>query len=102
MSRDPGLQPERTSLAWRRTALAVGVNGLLVTRAALTQRSAWLTVVAALLVLGAGGFLLVGERRHYLLLSCRPGPAAPHASLMVLALAAVLLVCAAAVTITWP
>jgi uncharacterized membrane protein YidH (DUF202 family) len=43
--RDPGLQAERTSLAWNRTAVTVVANALLALRAGLAQQR---TVVVAL------------------------------------------------------
>ncbi|GGL87656.1 MULTISPECIES: DUF202 domain-containing protein [Micromonospora] len=49
--RDPGLQPERTRLAWRRTALTVTVVTVLAVRLALTG-----DVTGALL----GGAVLLG------------------------------------------
>lgn len=60
--RDPGLQPERTTLAWRRTALAVALNATLLLRAGVHERRALLLIGA---VLGAGAFVLalVGMRR---------------------------------------
>lgn len=66
--RDPGLQPERTVLAWRRTGLAAAVTFLLVVRAVLlrvdpfgdTTLGPAGTVLAwvALGVAAAGGVLL--------------------------------------------
>jgi hypothetical protein len=44
--RSAGSQPERTRLAWRRTVLVVGVVVLLLARAAVENRAAWLLPVA--------------------------------------------------------
>lgn len=61
---DAGLQQERTSLAWERTAISIMVAGLLLSRFAATERF-WLlaTVGMAQVVLGAG--LLVWAASHY-------------------------------------
>lgn len=62
--RDPGLQPERTRLAWRRTTLASTVAAVLAGRAALHGGASAVGVVACALCCGLWlGFLMLAHRR---------------------------------------
>lgn len=61
---DPGLQGERNALAWRRTALAVGVVGLAEARLVLEHIGA-LALVAVGVATGMSGWLYyLGSRRY--------------------------------------
>lgn len=73
-----GLQPERTGLAWQRTALAAGACALLLLHAASRQGWGVLTLPGALCgtaaaVLAAGG----GRRERHLRADGEPGPVSP-------------------------
>ncbi|MFF9487277.1 DUF202 domain-containing protein [Streptomyces sp. NPDC014676] len=62
--RDPGLQPERTRLAWRRTTLSATVAAMLAVKTALAGGVSAAGVVACVLCCGFWvGFLWVAHRR---------------------------------------
>lgn len=61
---DPGLQPERTALAWSRTALALSVNALLALRAGLIAGEPLLVIVGVVLFGTAGGAIVVASVRR--------------------------------------
>ncbi|WP_329035844.1 DUF202 domain-containing protein [Streptomyces sp. NBC_00178] len=81
-ARDPGLQPERTRLAWRRTTLACTVVALLAGRQALHGGARPAGVLAVALSLMAWlGFLAVAHRRVTGMGSARPAPLSPRHAL---------------------
>lgn len=99
-ARDPGLQPERTRLAWRRTTLSATVAALLAAKTALhgSTSAGGVLACAACCVLWLG-FLLVANRRIRALEADRPPALAPRqAAAAVLCTVAVAL-CAAALVV---
>jgi uncharacterized membrane protein YidH (DUF202 family) len=60
---DPGLQPERTELAWRRTHLSLVVAALVVARHPLAGGQLWWGLGTATVIAMLAVFLLGGRRR---------------------------------------
>jgi uncharacterized membrane protein YidH (DUF202 family) len=71
--RDPGLQPERTRLAWRRTTLSCAVAEVLAVRQALRTGAGPLQACAVCLaVLAFAAFLWLAHLRMLRLVAPRP------------------------------
>jgi hypothetical protein len=96
-SRDPGLQPERTRLAWRRTTLAYAVAAVLAGRAALRRGlSPGGLLVLSLCALVWLGFLLLAQTRMSGLGTAQPSPLAGRTAVAAGAFVVALAVCGAA------
>ncbi|PWI08221.1 hypothetical protein DIZ27_23930 [Streptomyces sp. NWU339] len=100
-ARDPGLQPERTRLAWRRTTLACTVASVLAVRTALHSGvSAAGVVLCALCCACWLGFLLVAHRRiHALAATAAPAAPSPRRLTAAVLCAGALAVCGAALVL---
>ncbi len=75
LPRDPGLQPERTALAWQRSALALAGASVIVARLTVSTAGIVALVVALSGLVHAAVIFLV-QRRHYRIRSA--GRVAPH------------------------
>ncbi len=99
--RDPGLQPERTRLAWRRTTLSGAVAAVLAMKTALQGSVSVAGIVACALCCGLWlAFVALAHRRiHALASSPEPSPLTPRYATATVLLTVALAVCGAALVL---
>lgn len=78
---DSGLQAERTTLAWARTAMTVFANALLALRAGIVGQRWPVTALGIVLLVSATALMMIGGVRRRQLLSDR-GPSPPSPGMM--------------------
>ena len=85
VARDPGLQPERTALAWQRSALALAAATIVIGRLTFSAVGLIALIVVALGVVHAG-VVFATAQRHYRLRTGEPQvstwPIGVHAALL--------------------
>lgn len=99
--RDPGLQPERTRLAWRRTTLSSAVVTVLAVRTALHGGASAAGLLVCALYCGLWlGFLWVAHHRvRVLATTARPPSLTPRHAAAAALCAVAMAVCAAAIVV---